>query len=71
MSNQRRFTIIGWYHLGFLHPAIRRIVMLVLSVAIASLLILYIVPFKYAIGVLAVWAVLFAIFLFVRRSNKL
>lgn len=70
MSDQRRFTIIGWYHLGFLHPAIRRTVMLVLSVVVASLLILYIVPFKYAIGVMALWAVLFAIFLFVRRTNR-
>lgn len=70
MSNQRKFTVIGWYHLGLFHPAIRRMVMLVLSVAIASLLILYIVPFKYAIVVMAVWAALFAVFLFVRRTNR-
>lgn len=70
MSSDRKFTVIGWYHLGFFHPVVRRIVMIVLTMMIASTLIFYIVPFKYAIGVTAVWAALFGVFLFIRRSNR-
>ncbi|MBO6225885.1 MAG: hypothetical protein J6N72_10665 [Psychrobacter sp.] len=70
MSDNRRFTVIGWYHLGFFHPVIRRLVMIALTVMIAGMLIFYIVPFKYAVGVITVWSILFSVFLFIRRSNR-
>lgn len=70
MNDNRRFTVVGWYHLGFFHPVIRRVLMIVLAVMIASVLIFYIVPFKYAVGVMAVWAAMFGVFLFIRRSNR-
>ena len=70
MNNERRFTIIGWYHLGFFSPVVRRMVMIFLTVLIAMLLIFYVVPFKYAVATMAVWTAMFAVFLFIRRSNR-
>ena len=70
MNNNSRFTVVGWYHLGFFNPVIRRIVMIVLAVMIAAVLIFYIVPFKYAVGVMAVWAAMFGVFLFIKRLYR-
>ncbi|MED6316490.1 MAG: hypothetical protein VYA60_04530 [Pseudomonadota bacterium] len=65
--SDKNFTVINWYHLGFLNPSIRKSVMIALTLVIAIPLIFYVVPFKYAIAVTGVWALFFATLLMVKK----
>lgn len=65
--SDKDFTVVNWYHLGFLNPSIRKSVMIALTLVIAIPLIFYVVPFKYAIAVIAVWALFFATLLTVKK----
>lgn len=66
--SDKKFTVLNWYHLGFLNPSIRKAVMIALTLIIAATLIFYVVPFKYAIAVIAVWAFFFFTLLVIRKN---
>ena len=70
MSSNRPFTVIGWYHLGFFHPMIRRTMMVLTTFVVASVFMFYIMPIKYAIAAFLTWLVFFGIFLLLRYGKE-
>lgn len=66
----KAFTMNRWYHFGLLNPTLRRFIMLVITVVVMVYLVFYIVPVKYAIGVIAVCVGYLVVFLGVRNLAK-
>ena len=66
----KAFTMNRWYHFGLLNPTLRRFIMLLMTVLVITYLVFYIVPLKYAIGVIAVCMAYLGVFLAARNIAK-
>lgn len=58
-KSRQPFTVSNWYGFGFLNPFARLFVMAFLALALATCLIFFIIPLKYAVFVYAIWFLVF------------
>lgn len=69
-NGNKEFTMSRWYHFGLLHPTLKRFIMLAIALIIMFALVFYVVPFKYAVGVLALCAGYLVVYLVARGGVK-
>lgn len=69
-NGNKAFTMSRWYHFGMLHPALRQLIMLATALVLMLVLVFYVVPFKYAIGVSAICFGYLVVYLTIRGGVK-
>ena len=69
-NGNKIFTMSRWYHFGMLHPTLRQLIMLAVALVLMFVLVYYVVPFKYAIGVSALCFGYLAVYLIARGGVK-